>query len=243
VPKTDASFDPDEYAPVAERIALFFERFPNGRILTRLMSHTDTEIVFKALVFRSADDARPASSGWAAERIGDGEINSVACLENTETSAVGRALANLGLTASRLRPSREEMEKAARARSRSARQSRAGGNLQETRSSPSAPISEHGSLTSNHAHRGAARRGENAALQRAADQITDVLRLVDEAERNGMAPDRVALIRERVTARPATDAELARVERALTRWLRRNAAVTRGDLATPPPPFPEPPPF
>jgi len=42
----------------------------------------------------------------------------VACLENTETSAIGRALANLGFTASKNRPSLEEIEKAARARTR-----------------------------------------------------------------------------------------------------------------------------
>ncbi|HYU52251.1 MAG TPA: hypothetical protein VEK37_04875, partial [Gemmatimonadaceae bacterium] len=45
-----------------------------------------------------------------------GDINTVACLENTETSAVGRALANLGFTASAKRPSLEEMEKAVRVR-------------------------------------------------------------------------------------------------------------------------------
>jgi hypothetical protein len=60
----------------------------------------------------------PAATGWASEREGDGDINTVACLENTETSAVGRALANLGFTASAKRPSREEMDKVARARTR-----------------------------------------------------------------------------------------------------------------------------
>jgi hypothetical protein len=50
--------------------------------------------------------------------VGDGEINAVACLENTETSAIGRALANLGFLASRLRPSAEEVAKATRARGR-----------------------------------------------------------------------------------------------------------------------------
>ena len=59
-----------------------------------------------------------AATGWASEREGDSDINSVACLENTETSAVGRALANLGFTASSKRPSREEMEKVERLRSR-----------------------------------------------------------------------------------------------------------------------------
>ena len=74
--------------------------------------------MFKALVYRSAGDEHPAATGWAAEREGDGDINLVACLENTETSAIGRALANLGFTASRQRPSAEEMAQASRARIR-----------------------------------------------------------------------------------------------------------------------------
>lgn len=116
MPKSDRSFDPAAYALVADRIALFYARFPAGRIITELVARTDHEITFRASVFRTGDDAHAAATGWASEREGDGDINIVACLENTETSAIGRALANLGFTASRQRPSREEMEKAARAR-------------------------------------------------------------------------------------------------------------------------------
>ena len=115
--KTDSSFNPDQYATVAERIELFYSRFPEGRINTELVGRDDGEITFKALVYRTATDSLAAATGWASEREGSTDINSVACLENTETSAVGRALANLGFTASTKRPSREEMEKAARVRS------------------------------------------------------------------------------------------------------------------------------
>lgn len=115
--KTDSLFSPDQYATVAERIELFYSRFPQGRINTELVAREDGEITFKALVYRSANDGFAAATGWASEREGDSDINTVACLENTETSAVGRALANLGFTASSKRPSREEMEKVARLRS------------------------------------------------------------------------------------------------------------------------------
>src|SRR3954470_8317211 len=118
MPKFDTTFDPDSYAPVAERIRLFYARFPSGRIITDLVSRHEGETVFKALVYRGATEPNPAATGWAAEREGDGDINTVACVENTETSAIGRALANLGFTASLRRPSREEMVKAERARSR-----------------------------------------------------------------------------------------------------------------------------
>jgi hypothetical protein len=114
--KIDSSFSPEQYATVADRIELFYARFPEGRINTELVARVDGEVTFKALVYRGASDALPAATGWASEREGDGDINSVACLENTETSAVGRALANLGFTASAKRPSREEMEKTTRVR-------------------------------------------------------------------------------------------------------------------------------
>jgi hypothetical protein len=109
MPKTTPTTLLDDYAPVADRIVVFYEKYPAGRIVTELIGNSEREVVFKALVYRVNDDSQPAATGWASERVGDGEINAVACLENTETSAIGRALANLGLTASRNRPSREEM--------------------------------------------------------------------------------------------------------------------------------------
>lgn len=116
--KSGSDFDPARYAPVSERIVHFYAAFPSGRIVTELVSRSEREVVFRASVYRGASDASPAATGWASEREGDGDVNEVACLENTETSAVGRALANLGFTASRLRPSAEEMAKASRARAR-----------------------------------------------------------------------------------------------------------------------------
>ena len=100
MPKTTLSFNPAEYALVADRISLFYEQYPAGRILTRMISR-DRDVVFRAAVYRLAEDRIPAATGWASEREGDGDINMVACVENTETSAIGRALANLGFTASR----------------------------------------------------------------------------------------------------------------------------------------------
>ena len=118
MPKYELVTNAGEYAPVADRIILFYARHPTGRILTRLLSRTEHEITVQAFVFRSTEEQRPAATGLASERIGDGDVNTVACLENTETSAIGRALANLGFLASRLRPSAEEVAKADRARAR-----------------------------------------------------------------------------------------------------------------------------
>jgi hypothetical protein len=119
MPKVSESADLSGYAPVATRISAFYERYPDGRIITQLWERTREEVVFRALVYRYQGDSKPASTGWASEREGDGDINLVACVENTETSAIGRALANLGFTASLHRASAEEMVKASRARVRS----------------------------------------------------------------------------------------------------------------------------
>jgi len=104
MPKTPRLFDASDYVPVAERIAAFYEQNPNGRIVTRLVERTTSIVIVRASAYRSHTDQGPSATGWAAERPGYGEINTVACLENAETSAVGRALANLGLHAARRTP-------------------------------------------------------------------------------------------------------------------------------------------
>src|SRR5919204_63391 len=172
MPKAGPSFSASEYALVADRIALFYERFPHGRIITELVSRSEREVTFKALVYRSPEEREPAATGWAPEREGDGDVNVVACLENTETSAVGRALANLGFTASRRRPSYEEMTKAERERARAARRE-------------SAAVAE-GTPAPGAAPERSAVREVDRALQAHADAITDVLTLLAAAEREGM---------------------------------------------------------
>jgi hypothetical protein len=118
MPKAENGYDLERYAPVARRISLFYERYPAGRIITTLVERDARAVIFRARIYRSAEEASPAATGWALEREGDGDVNAVACLENTETSAIGRALANLGFLASRLRPSAEEVAKVDRARAR-----------------------------------------------------------------------------------------------------------------------------
>ena len=115
MPKAENGYDLERYAPVARRITLFYERYPAGRIITTLVERDARAVIFRARIYRTAEEASPAATGWALEREGDGDVNAVACLENTETSAIGRALANLGFTASAARPSREEMVRVARA--------------------------------------------------------------------------------------------------------------------------------
>ena len=202
MPKTDSSFDPAEYAPVAERITLFYGQYPTGRILTRALRVTERIVLFRAAVYRSADDARPAATGWASERPGDGEINTVACVENTETSAIGRALANLGITAGRQRPSREELEKAQRARQRP----------RVAAASATAPPA-----------------ATDDAVLATRDDLADLEEVLSEAERRGYAEARAGEIRallERASAERARPEPVALVtvkglQRELRGWLAR----------------------
>lgn len=107
-----AQFNLDEYEPVEERIKKFYKDHEDGRILTDLMSPSDKPdtAIFKAFLY--IGDILKAT-GWALEKNGDGFVNKTSHLENCETSAIGRALANAGYQGSK-RPSREEMQKVAR---------------------------------------------------------------------------------------------------------------------------------
>jgi hypothetical protein len=103
-------FDLQDYEPVAARIARFWEDWPTGRIVTRLEDGAPGSFVFVAALYRD-DSGEPYATGWAREVDGTGHVNQTSALENCETSAIGRALANAGYSTSK-RASREEMTKA-----------------------------------------------------------------------------------------------------------------------------------
>ena len=206
MPKTDSSFDPALYAPVAERIRLFYERHPTGRIISELVIRTSADVVFKALVYRESTDQHAAATGWAAEREGDGEVNQVACLENAETSAIGRALANLGFTAARERPSAEEMEKAERARR---------GGRPAAVQPPVVRLAIHESMADPYGL-------SNTALQMKANQVLDLLRLIDAARFCGLREVRAARWRAAIERGDHDVAALTRWETRLRQWITRS---------------------
>ncbi|HEX7117247.1 MAG TPA: hypothetical protein VF212_00565 [Longimicrobiales bacterium] len=119
------AIDLRDYVEVKERIRAFYERFPAGSIRTELVRLDGERVIFKALVFRDPQDPVP-TTGWAYERAGAGRAIEARFVENCETSAVGRALANMDFAVAR-RPSREEMAKVQRLR-RDARRRSASAN-------------------------------------------------------------------------------------------------------------------
>ena len=110
------AFDLENYATVQERIAEFYQQFPDGSIRTFLSVRDGPEVIFEARVFRTPEEAGLGiyTSGWAREVEGANPINRSSHLEVGETSAVGQALANLGFATDKRRPTREEMQKARR---------------------------------------------------------------------------------------------------------------------------------
>ena len=102
-------FDLSSYEQVKDRITRFYHDHADGRILTELVTspaELGTHASFRALVYLG--DTLKAT-GYAYEAQGQG-VNRDAWVENCETSAIGRALANMDYCGS-LRPSQEEMSK------------------------------------------------------------------------------------------------------------------------------------
>ena len=104
-------FNLDDYEPVAVRHSRWLEQHPNGRTITHMVSTPGADIcVIRAELW--LEDVCIAT-GYAEEVRGAGNVNRTSHVENCETSAVGRALANAGMAGTDVnkRPSREEMSK------------------------------------------------------------------------------------------------------------------------------------
>ena len=109
-----ARFNLADYETVESRLVRYWEANPDGRISTELVAAEDGRYIVKAEVYRSAEDIYPVATGYAEETIGSSPVNKTSALENCETSAIGRALANWTFQAKGSpRPSREEMSKVA----------------------------------------------------------------------------------------------------------------------------------
>ena len=104
-------FNLNDYETVEVRLDKFILDFPDFRVSTELESMQDDRFIVKAYLYRTYLDSIPFTTGYAEEKVTDRGVNSTSALENCETSAIGRALANAGYAAKGKRPSREEMTK------------------------------------------------------------------------------------------------------------------------------------
>ena len=115
-----ANFDLNSYETVESRIKRFYQDYPDGRIITKNVTTAQdrtvsTWVVKTTIYLTDADQERklPKATGFAFEIDGTGMANKTSALENAETSAIGRALANAGYSGNK-RTTREEMTKVER---------------------------------------------------------------------------------------------------------------------------------
>jgi hypothetical protein len=92
-----------DYNEVADRVRGFNEEFPKGTILTEYQYQSiadDPYVVVKATVFKDTANNMPDATGHSWMKVpGSTNFTRGSELENTETSAVGRALAFIGFYA------------------------------------------------------------------------------------------------------------------------------------------------
>ena len=105
------AFNLADYETVESRLEKFWKEFPDGRVSTELEVCEAHRYVVKAYLYRTYLDQVAYSTGYAEEKDADRGVNATSALENCETSAIGRALANAGFATKGRRPSREEMVK------------------------------------------------------------------------------------------------------------------------------------
>jgi hypothetical protein len=103
------AFNLDDYTTVQERSNIFWERYPNGAVRTRIISESDTRVIVVCELFRDNADEKPFATGEAKEVISDRGVNRDFALENCATSARGVAFKVANIGTEKNGPSREEM--------------------------------------------------------------------------------------------------------------------------------------
>ena len=108
-------FNLEDYETVEERLIKYWKEHPDGQIHTKIIEHSGSRFIVEASLYRTEADLRPWTTGLAEETVQGRGVNATSALENCETSAIGRALANAGYATKGKRASREEMGKVAQA--------------------------------------------------------------------------------------------------------------------------------
>lgn len=83
------------YVQVNTRVMAFRQLFPEGTIETELVDNSNGVCTIKATI--KNEDGKVLATGHANEKESSSYINKTSYIENCETSAVGRALAMLGV--------------------------------------------------------------------------------------------------------------------------------------------------
>jgi hypothetical protein len=99
-----------DYVQVNERIVAFYEMYPEGGIQSEIVEFSEKRVVVKAYAYRKPGDPLPGIGHSYMALPGKTTYTIGSELENTETSAWGRALASLGFEVKRGIASHNEIE-------------------------------------------------------------------------------------------------------------------------------------
>ena len=112
---TRGGFNLGDYVEVKDRIAQFYEKHPDGRLVTLSVTASNEpdgkpRVWVEAAAYRTVDDPLPAK-GWSwMELPGSTPYTRGSEIENTETSAWGRAIGALGIGIKKSIASKEEVQ-------------------------------------------------------------------------------------------------------------------------------------
>ena len=101
-----------DYVQVKDRVTYFNDTYPNGSIETKVESDNGKEIIFCAIVTPDVSNPDRYFTGFAGGIRGGSGVDSTSAVENAETSAIGRALAMMGIGIIDSVASVDEMHKA-----------------------------------------------------------------------------------------------------------------------------------
>ena len=90
-------FDLSNYVDVKTRIKLFYERYPEGSLQFEFKGSLGANIWGVAYAYRTPEDPRPATGNASELAEGKTAYTRGSELMNLETSAIGRAIGNLGI--------------------------------------------------------------------------------------------------------------------------------------------------
>ena len=100
------------YVLVADRVSYFNSTYPNGSIITEIISNESGKVIIKATITPDITIPGRFFTGHSQADEKQGMVNKMAAVENCETSAVGRAMAMLGIGVIDSIASVDEMNKA-----------------------------------------------------------------------------------------------------------------------------------
>tara|TARA_R110000824_G_scaffold41169_2_gene122726 strand:+ start:2974 stop:3561 length:588 start_codon:yes stop_codon:yes gene_type:complete len=104
------AFNIDDYIEVKDRVKQLKKDYPDSVIQTDVIELTDTRVTIKAFIYLDNEGKKPTTGHSYMNIPGTTSFTRGSELENAETSAVGRAIANLGYAIDKSIASRDEVQ-------------------------------------------------------------------------------------------------------------------------------------